>query len=729
MRFLLFLIGFYCWLVGPVSGQSNDAWSLHHELPVLTNYVNLAEPIDDIEEILAQEDNSSLKSWIYAVGIEVDIRPGTVGQWDTIPGVGVVWRIGIRADHALSLNVLLENYRMQSGMSLYVYDETRTVTAGPFDVKNNKNGGVLPVQSIPGSTIIVEWNIPLRQAADDCFTIVSVGYGFRDAEGAGGIVPMAAAATCNIDINCKDGNHWQREKRSVVRMQTIYWNDKRQRVTQVCTGALINQNSKTKKPYLLTANHCISTSEMAAATTFAFGYEKPSCKAAIPELTQQIAGSIILATKKELDFTLLQLSDDVAAKYKPYYSGWNASPDAPANGTGIHHPQGDVKKISIDNSPLVSATFKDEAADLICDDNAHWKVTEWNSGITEKGSSGSPIFDPNHLIVGSLTGGNARCTNPKDDYYSKFCEQWNKYKDMKESLKTWLDPDNTGKTMLYGYDPVTPFDGRCDTLGHIGYNEAQLLIASDRWGVLTGHNNKGWSGFAEKFENDTVVNIIGLEANIARAYTKGSNVRFSIWTGNEYPVQEVYSKDTIVTKDYRKYPMHIYFDKTLQLTGNYFLGYNISYQQPIDTFALYQSAKRPYEGLSALYINDGSWRAMSDDVPPTYASLGIKAMGHFGKKQTESYQVPFHDLKVVFQPGTNVIFIYFDDPGENVTVECFDVAGKLMPLNEVNRYIVMQNDITYLQIEANIDNLPFGMYIIRARDNKKTLGGKFIRLY
>ncbi len=71
----------------------------------------------------------------------------------------------------------------------------------------------------------------------------------------------------------------------------------------------------------------------------------------------------------------------------------------------------------------------------------------------EGGSSGSPLFDANGLIVGTLTGGSSYCdaqTNP--DYYGKMyyhigiirvLTPWNR-------LKDWLDPANTGVTTLNG---------------------------------------------------------------------------------------------------------------------------------------------------------------------------------------------------------------------------------------------------------------------------------------
>ena len=718
---------FCCGLCMTVSAQTKNMWSYRYNLSTLAACMEFEEPTEEINRILARENNSAdayLKALTYAVGMSAGIRPETSGQWDTIPGQGYVWRIKIRAERALSLNLLIENYHLHPGMALFVYDETVSNVAGPFDTRNNRNGGILPVQSIPGNTVIVELDIPLYANALSDFVITNVGYGFRDIPGSGKIVPTAVIGPCHIDVNCPDANHWQREKRSVVRLETTLKSGN----TQHCTGVLLNQASDTKKPYILTAHHCIAADSVAKKTVFLFGYEKPTCDTEHPVVFSGISGADLLAAKKELDFTLLELSEDMPKNVNPYYAGWSVSSTAPSSVAGIHHPQGDVKKIAFSETPLTTDTYRDGL--LICDADAHWMVKRWDKGSTEKGSSGSPIFDQNRLMVGTLTGGQAKCSSPVNDYYAKFKEQWSKYSKPEESLKTWLDPENKGIRILYGYDPIAPFEGRCDTIGHIGNNEAQILIKSDLWGYLTGHNDKHQTSFAEKITNDTVAKIIGLEVGIGQVYSSGSDVTFSVWAGDEFPTgPPVYAKRMIVQPEYRGSSMHVYFEKTVEITGSYFIGYSIGYNS-VDTFAAYQSVRRPYEGLSAMYVEEGGvWKALDKEIPPTYSSLGVRAIGRFGtQQQQQQQQIPYHDLKIVFQPGNNNVFTYFENPEGNVLTECYDVTGKRMPVNETGRHVVMNGSVTYLQIEIDAGNLPGGMYFIRVSDNRKILSGKFIKL-
>ena len=733
VRFFFIVIAFGYGTVH--SGAQNiSAWSLQFLLPEVSVFLVFPEPVEKIEQLLEEERNSHsvLKGYLYAVGIETSINPKTSGQWDTIPGKGYVWRTGIYAENALSLNLFIENYRMQSGMALYVYNHSMRNIVGPFDVRNNANGGILPVQSLPGDTLIIEWNIPIHTSPDNNFTITSIGYGFRDMETGVEMSRLGTAAACNVDINCKSGNYWQRERRAVVRLETTVQKDK-SKETRYCTGTLVNQavDANLKKPYILTAHHCISTPEMAQSTTFVFGYEKSYCGGSTPSLPAGVTGSSLIATKRELDFTLLELpADGVTALHNPYYAGWSASSATPQSITGIHHPQGDVKKISVASSPLVTGTFTDKETDLYCASNAHWIVKRWSEGTTENGSSGSPIFNAEHKIVGTLSGGTATCPNPIDDYYSKFSEQWNKYPNAGESLKPWLDPKNKGVTSLWGYDPVTGYENRLDILGNIGKNEDRILIESGDWGYLTSQNDRNWIGFAEKIRNDTVAKIIGMEVHIAEISEPDVKVRFAVWSGPDLPVTLLYEKETVVTAEFNNYPMHIYIDQPLEITGDFFIGYSLEYNDPQEIFAVYQSEKRPLTGLSTMYIEEsnGSWMALDEYVmPPIYSSLGIRALGAFGKEK-QLYLSTYKELKIVSQHGNNNIFACFEDPSVTVKFECYDTSGRQMMVKETNRNMVMFGNTAYLQVELDVSNLPPGIYLIRAFDKNKILSGKFVKL-
>ena len=74
----------------------------------------------------------------------------------------------------------------------------------------------------------------------------------------------------------------------------------------------------------------------------------------------------------------------------------------------------------------------------------YWTSTINGFGVTEGGSSGSPIFDQNKRVVGQLSGGSSSCFNTNySDLYGKMSENWNNNGNNNGSqLAPWLDPIN-----------------------------------------------------------------------------------------------------------------------------------------------------------------------------------------------------------------------------------------------------------------------------------------------
>ncbi len=118
--------------------------------------------------------------------------------------------------------------------------------------------------------------------------------------------------------------------------------------------------------------------------------------------------------------------------------GWDRSGNTPTTGTGIHHPSGDVMKISFDNNQLIESSYLSNLG------TSHWKV-DWDDGVTEGGSSSSPLFDQNQRVIGQLHGGYSGCnSNDMRDWYGSFHRSWTIGGTNATRLSNWLDPCNTG---------------------------------------------------------------------------------------------------------------------------------------------------------------------------------------------------------------------------------------------------------------------------------------------
>ena len=132
--------------------------------------------------------------------------------------------------------------------------------------------------------------------------------------------------------------------------------------------------------------------------------------------------------------------------------GWTKSTTPAANAVGIHHPRGDIKKISVENDAVKSyngiQNWTDNNGNIISttQKHTHWGVT-FDVGAIESGSSGSPLMNQNHLVVGQLHGGSSNCA-PVTMYYGRFDKSWDYGNTATRRLKDWLDSNNTGITQI-----------------------------------------------------------------------------------------------------------------------------------------------------------------------------------------------------------------------------------------------------------------------------------------
>lgn len=452
--------------------------------------------------------------WRFGVEFDVDIDTEANGLWSMESGERV-WRMQIESQDALGLSFFFDEFRLPKGGKLFIWNEDRTDFIGSFDHRNNKEWGTLAVGQTVGASVIIEYHEPLAALFHAELHISQVIHSYRSihryAEALQDRGPYGNSGNCNINVNCPEGASWATESRSVALI--IQGN------FAVCTGALVNNTAQDGTPYFLTANHCLGNPNN---WTYVFNHEIEGCTGNTNNAptSDVISGGTLQASNAGSDFALVELSETPPASYNVQYAGWDASGVVPANLTGIHHPSGDVKKICFDEDNPASQNVAGAAV---------WYISEWEEGVTEPGSSGSPLFDENHRIVGQLYGGTAACAgsvnNGEPDWYGRFDVSWDG-NSASTRLRDWLDPSNSGSLVIDGwpegavaYDDdagiqVTgiPTDFACDAepfvpsviLSNSGVND--LVSAT----IICTYNGAqvesiDWTGSLSQFESENVV--------------------------------------------------------------------------------------------------------------------------------------------------------------------------------------------------------------------------------
>ena len=497
----LFLILLLIPLLGS-SQISTGGYPPGYELQTRYNRIYLQKP--DVDAILAREALPHDEPVPLRVGeaLQVDIdllRDGTL----TKTGGDNLVRLGITSEGALGLVLYYSDFWIPEGGELFIYSSDRRDLIGAFTSRNNPSGGPFATEMILGSELIIEYSAPAAQAEMPAIIIDQVHYIYRniayDLKGQSG--------PCEVNVNCPEGANWQNQKRSVAKILLTDGSG-----SYYCTGTLVNNTRQDSIPYFLTARHCGANATAANFTQwiFYFNYEAPGCED--PEVDPQaktMTGCTLIAQAPDgpsngSDFRLLKLSNRVPDDYNPWFSGWDRSGTASSSGVGIHHPQGDIKKISTYNAPLVSTIFGSGTPNP---DGDYWRVnwieTENGHGVTEGGSSGSAIFNQAGNLVGTLTGGAASCSEPTaPDYYGKFTSHWESNGSTADAwLKPWLDPENTGAQVIegFGYGNLLAANFTADTTvvsigGRVQFSDVSLGEAESWEWTFFGGNPYRYSG-------------------------------------------------------------------------------------------------------------------------------------------------------------------------------------------------------------------------------------------
>jgi hypothetical protein len=413
----------------------------------------------------------------------MDIDANSAGTWSQLPNGDKIWQLKYRTPNALATCVFFDDFQIPVGSTFYIYPSDRSSFDGPYDYKDCMPQGYFGTMEVMGEEAIIEYYQPASVVGQAKLGIKGFGHFYRYVSDYSANRGGSVSGACQVDVNCPEGVGREDQRDAVVRLRIVNGNS-----AGLCSGSLVNTTAFDCRNYVLTAMHCgfdvngnfISDADLLLCQV-RFNYEKSGCNSGSTTATHNKTGVVRLADSADgggdsgSDFFLVEMTGAVPASFEPFYAGWDATGLVPQNAFGIHHPSGDVKKISY-TEDIVSGTW--QAA------GNHWEVqwapttTSW--GVTEGGSSGSPLFNQNKRLVGTLTGGASFCNAPSQhDLYGKMSKHWSGNPNAaSQKLKVWLDPQNTGITTLDGARPNSSLNLPCNSVGvqeTIAFNEITIF--------------------------------------------------------------------------------------------------------------------------------------------------------------------------------------------------------------------------------------------------------------
>lgn len=398
----------------------------------------------EIQDMKRLEEGGPLH---FAVPLTHKITPATFGTWDQPSADTRRWRLQIDSPDADSINLGFTRYRLPDGATLRILDAKGGQSFRDFTAQDNAAHGQLWTPLVKGASITIELRVPAASVDAVDLALTSINHGYR---GFGETPWFAKSGSCNVDVVCPDGDDWREQIRSSAGISTGG--------SVFCSGALVNNAAQDLKGYFLTAAHCGINAGNAASLVTYWNFENSTCRPVGSSggpgdgpLTQFNTGAIFRASRSASDFTLVELDDPIPSAYNVYWSGVDARDQATTSAIGIHHPDGEEKRISFEDQ---ATTITSYLSNTVPGDGTHLRVTDWDLGTTEPGSSGSPLYSPEKRIIGQLHGGHAACGNDLSDWYGRVATSWSAGGTAATQLRNWLDPDNTGTLFFDGRNEV-----------------------------------------------------------------------------------------------------------------------------------------------------------------------------------------------------------------------------------------------------------------------------------
>ncbi|KGE89711.1 MAG: T9SS type A sorting domain-containing protein [Phaeodactylibacter xiamenensis] len=394
-------------------------------------------PYVDVEAVL-QEDRQTGKE-MQKIGIKQDIdivtEDGKISRKDNF----IIWSLEIESFGAKAIGLKFENTEIHEDGIMYIYNEKSRFLVGPVssrDLYDKK----FRSDYVKGSKVHITIFIPSYE--EPKIQISSFYHGIDDQSFN---TAFGTSADCNRNVACEEGNDWGCQIESICRVLADNGG--------TCTGAVVNNDCCDLSAYVLTANHCIR--ENLDDYLFGFNWQSPECANGSNPPTGWVTymGAELRSSWGGTDFSLLELIQNIRPVDRVSFTGWDRSGNASQTTTVLHHPRGDIKKITFDNE--VAVIENDETLNyppnIVAGRYVRVEISngvDGDYGILEGGSSGAPYFGDSGRVFAQHRGGPIlTCTNIENKWAGRVNASWEGNGTPDSRLRDWLGASTNPNTM------------------------------------------------------------------------------------------------------------------------------------------------------------------------------------------------------------------------------------------------------------------------------------------
>ncbi|MHA7834260.1 MAG: hypothetical protein ACX94A_07250, partial [Algiphilus sp.] len=267
------------------------------------------------------------------------------GEWSFSEDDTAIWRLALDTADATYIGLHFEDLSLPADSQVTLAGAHGQ--SGPLGVADQGANGALWVPLVHGAEAVLEISVPAAALSELRFGATTLHYGVVPLDGSRPQTKAEGdAGNCHNNVACPVGDDWPSAIDATVLL--IIGNQ------VVCNGALLNNTRGDGSPLIITADHCGIRSDgdgegfPASSVTAIFNFQSTQCDRSTGVSDEdRINGATLLYRERRSDTSLIRLDRAPPAGFNARYAGWDASGNSVNRGSGVHHPSGDLKKISL----------------------------------------------------------------------------------------------------------------------------------------------------------------------------------------------------------------------------------------------------------------------------------------------------------------------------------------------------------------------------------------------
>jgi hypothetical protein len=314
-----------------------------------------------------------------------------------------------------------------------------------------------------------------------------------------------------------------------------------------------------------------------------------------------------------------------------------------------------------------------------------------------------------------------------NDEFERFATSWEHKPDSTKQLKYWLDPTKSGVKVLEGrqfYEGEELCGAFTNLNDNDEYSMVPLLKSGKFAGYWGGSNSANITEIMEQFSingNETLSGVsFGVGKFNSKVTSNNSEITIKVYNGNTLPVGSPIYSQVVKTSGLARDAMNfIGFTENVKPDNTFFVGFELSKIQPLDSFAVYQSLRTASDVNTFYFRQNNVWINFKEANPEKKAMSNIFELVACNiddfNTDTPLVNNP-HDILVFPNPSNSKVTV---EAGQNISenqITVFNLLGQKIE--------VKITGITQKKVDIDLTGNVPGVYFVRFDSGEDVISKK-----